>query len=485
MVTNRFDVPYPLSAEQVDSFQKDGFLVLTDVLTPSDVEDLKGWAEEVRTWPNRPGEHMPYLEARADGTMGLCRTENYCNFHPPLNSLIRGKRLTGILSELMDEQAVLFKEKINFKEAGGSGGFDPHIDANAYNHAGAIKHQTILLAVDAMDMSNGCLEVIPGSHKEIVPLGPDGCIEPAWVEKREKDWVPVILPAGSLLLFGSYLAHRSGPNSSPNPRAGIYATYNGISEGDKHDSYYIHRRKLWPPTFERVPGEKYKEGALTFAYGSPMYGGKEIIAERVKNKEANVDILALNRKVKVDNLFALLEKQGQSDYIGENISQLEHSLQAAELARQSGADDETIVGALLHDIGQFIPHEDAKNMVHDTGSVGRLSHEKLGETYCRKFGFPEKVCQLVGAHVVAKRYLTATVPGYLKDLSPASQASLKYQGGPFNPQEVAEFEKDPLHKEKLALRQWDDAAKSIETKAPGLETFRGIVEGTLKVATGA
>lgn len=29
----------------------------------------------------------------------------------------------------MGEDAILFKEKINYKEAGGSGGFDAHIDA--------------------------------------------------------------------------------------------------------------------------------------------------------------------------------------------------------------------------------------------------------------------------------------------------------------------------------------------------------------------
>ena len=37
---------------------------------------------------------------------------------------------------------------------------------------------------------------------------------------------------------------------------------NGISEGDIHDTYYVHRRTLWPPTFDRKSGEKYEEGAM-------------------------------------------------------------------------------------------------------------------------------------------------------------------------------------------------------------------------------
>jgi ectoine hydroxylase-related dioxygenase (phytanoyl-CoA dioxygenase family) len=106
----------------------------------------------------------------------------------------------------------------------------------AYNHVGAVNHQTFLMAVNDTDMNNGCLEVVPGSHKQQVPLGANKvslpsdirldadvqCIEPAWEAKQT--WIPVPMSAGSILVFGSYLAHRSGPNSSQKPRAAIYAT---------------------------------------------------------------------------------------------------------------------------------------------------------------------------------------------------------------------------------------------------------------------
>jgi predicted HD phosphohydrolase len=37
-----------------------------------------------------------------------------------------------------------------------------------------------------------------------------------------------------------------------------------------------------------------------------------------------------------DDIIALLEERGKGDYIGESISQLEHSLQAANFAAQAG-----------------------------------------------------------------------------------------------------------------------------------------------------
>lgn len=131
----------------------------------------------------------------------------------------------------------------------------------------------------------------------------------------------------------------------------------------------------------------------------------------------------------VSHLFDLLRKQGDSDYIGERVSQLQHSLQAATLAQKAGADSETVLGALLHDVGRFIPAaEKMAAMVADDGTyVGRASHEVLGEQYLRQLGFSEKICQLVGAHVMAKRYLTAVDKDYYDGLSQSSKTTLKFQ----------------------------------------------------------
>ncbi|KAJ7256530.1 hypothetical protein B0H12DRAFT_513125 [Mycena haematopus] len=178
----------------------------------------------------------------------------------------------------------------------------------------------------------------------------------------------------------------------------------------------------------------------------------------------------------VTELFQLLEAQGQAGYIGEAVSQLEHSLQTADAARKSSADDATVCAALLHDVGQFLPNSTASDMLTDGMSVGKASHEAIGAAYLASLGFPPKVCELVGAHVVAKRYLTATEPGYLEALSSVSKASLKHQGGPFTLAQVKEFEQDPLAQAKIGLRRWDDQAKRTDIKASSLESFRSAVE---------
>lgn len=65
-----------------------------------------------------------------------------------------------------------------------------------------------------------------------IAISNDNCIAPDWTEQQQ--WTPVTLEAGDLLVFGSYLAHRSGKNHSSKDRKALYATYNKASDGDHH-----------------------------------------------------------------------------------------------------------------------------------------------------------------------------------------------------------------------------------------------------------
>ena len=159
---------------------------------------------------------------------------------------------------------------------------------------------------------------------------------------------------------------------------------------------------------------------------------------------------------KAAHLINLLNTKGQGDYIGEPISQLEHSLQAAHLAQKNNADNETVVAALLHDIGQFLPASEVQSIAHEVrdmssdddddpsaASVGRVGHDRIGEEYLVRMGFPSKVSALVGSHVAAKRYLCAVEPGYHDTLSEASKKSLMFQGGPMDGPELEEWRANP------------------------------------------
>lgn len=181
----------------------------------------------------------------------------------------------------------------------------------------------------------------------------------------------------------------------------------------------------------------------------------------------------------IDELFGLLAASSDEAYIGEPVSQLEHALQCAALARQSGARDALVVAALLHDIGHLCAAQDAPRMAE----LGVLEHEHVGGEYLRVRGFADEICRLIGGHVAAKRYLVRTRAAYAANLSEASRGTLAFQGGPMSDAEVEAFERDPLHRDMLRLRAWDEQAKQPGLQVPTLRTYKDAVLAAMLAAT--
>lgn len=176
----------------------------------------------------------------------------------------------------------------------------------------------------------------------------------------------------------------------------------------------------------------------------------------------------------VEEIFGLFRSRGGASYFGEAVSQTEHALQCAHLARQAGAPDALVAGALLHDFGHLLhglPESIAKEGV-DT------RHEDLGSRRLRKY-FGPGVTEPIRLHVAAKRYLCATDAGYAEKLSPASAQSLLLQGGPMTPGEVEAFESNPYFEDGVQLRRWDDEAKVPGAVVPPLESYREVLAACL------
>ncbi len=173
----------------------------------------------------------------------------------------------------------------------------------------------------------------------------------------------------------------------------------------------------------------------------------------------------------VDEVMGLLESSGGEQYFGEAVSKLEHSVQCAWHAGQAGADEELVLAALLHDIGHLI---DVKGTERDE-RVGVVNHDEIGEEWLLERGFSPRLARLVGGHVDAKRYLTATNEAYMERLSPASIETLKLQGGPMAAADVEEYAAEPDLRDMLRLRSWDEMAKDPNWTGPGLADYRDMM----------
>ena len=238
--------PIQLTPSQIEHFDTQGFLVLRagehNLVNPNDIQT---WTNEVKNLPREKGKWMPYDEITSSRERQLMRTENFADYHPGFSSLLHGENLRDILKQVTRDEMLLFKDKINYKLPGGNG-FQAHLDAPAYDHIGQIEHTTANIAVDAATIANGCVEVVPGSHRMDVELAQGGRTSQAWEDSQT--WIPVELESGDVLIFGSHLAHRSAPNKTAKARSSVYATYHCLKDGrDLRERYYVDRRENFPP----------------------------------------------------------------------------------------------------------------------------------------------------------------------------------------------------------------------------------------------
>ncbi len=244
-----------LSSEHRARFDRDGFVVVPGMFDAAGIAELKRWTSELLDAPEAPGRHMVYGEkSLRDGKTRLVqRIENFCPFHSGFDALLNG-RLRDDSSRLFGEQAVMFKDKINFKLPGGDG-FKPHQDQQAGWSVYASLFITVMVAVDDATAENGCLEIAAGHHRR-------GMLGPEWQPLSASDMAgfaltPLSARAGDVVFFDSYVPHGSQPNLSAGPRRVLYVTYNRAREGDHRERYFAEKRRNFPPDIEREPGRNY------------------------------------------------------------------------------------------------------------------------------------------------------------------------------------------------------------------------------------
>ena len=107
---------------------------------------------------------------------------------------------------------------------------------------------TAILFLDDTRISNGALRVLAGSQSRgpAPRLSADNSLaDPARLDTRSE--VIVEAPAGSLLMFGSLLVHRSSPNTSADQRRALLFSYQPAGRPDMQQAPYL------PELLQRLP----------------------------------------------------------------------------------------------------------------------------------------------------------------------------------------------------------------------------------------
>jgi 2-aminoethylphosphonate dioxygenase len=246
-----------LSSDTRACFARHGWAVVPGFYDRAETLRLLRFVDELAMLPERSGAHMMYRERGLLDAQSqvLQRIEDFCPHHVGFDHLVRIGRLARAVAELLGGDAVLFKDKINYKESGGAG-FEPHQDQQAGWSRYAPLFVTALVSIDNASVENGCLEIANNARltdligSEWTPLTEE--------QMRGFSFIAVPTRPGDVVFFDSFVVHRSQPNLTAQGRRVLYVTYNRASDGDHRARYYADKRASFPPDIDREPGVEYK-----------------------------------------------------------------------------------------------------------------------------------------------------------------------------------------------------------------------------------
>jgi hypothetical protein len=246
-----------LTVEGIAEFERTGWLAARGFFTPAETAAISEWTDQLLALPEVGGRHMVYYEPSLKNPADkvVQRIENFCPYHAAFDRLVRGGRLERAAGRLMGGEAVLFKEKVNFKMPGGAG-FEPHQDQQAGWSVFAPLFVTALVCIDRATEENGCLEMTDAPRfagligQEWTPLTPQ--------EMANFSLISTPTEPGDVLFFDSYAPHASKPNLTETARRILYLTYNLKADGDHRARYFAEKRANFPPDVERAAGVTYR-----------------------------------------------------------------------------------------------------------------------------------------------------------------------------------------------------------------------------------
>ncbi|MBI3970445.1 MAG: phytanoyl-CoA dioxygenase family protein [Chloroflexi bacterium] len=221
--------------EHVEQYRELGFVSIEKLLSPDEVQSsLAGLLDVIDG--KYPGFRHIQFEAKARpllATLSAAQKQdlvrkifNFIEYEPRLKAIAEHPRILEVVRRLIGEEPALFENKALIKPPRIGREKPWHQDHAYWNLPLEAKVVTAWIALDPATTENGCLYVIPGSHRE----GPV-------VHFRRRDWqicdtdvstnriFAAPLAPGGCLFFDSMLHHGTPANASPQRRRALQFVY--------------------------------------------------------------------------------------------------------------------------------------------------------------------------------------------------------------------------------------------------------------------
>ena len=214
-----------LRQEQIDAFWNQGFLRVGSLLKRDEIDALRreydrifaeaeaaGGARNLSVGDKSRGSNEP-------PTQRMLQIINLCDRSVLFRKLIYDTRILDLVQDLVGPNIMLFHDQALNKPPRTGGPVFWHQD-NAYWKCKPATLMSCWMTLDEVDVSNGAMQVIPGSHLKPVWHGStdstDALVEAGQIDVAKA--VVVDLPAGGIMFHHCQTLHYTAPNTTDRQR---------------------------------------------------------------------------------------------------------------------------------------------------------------------------------------------------------------------------------------------------------------------------
>ncbi|GIO99242.1 hypothetical protein J14TS5_43280 [Paenibacillus lautus] len=230
----------PLSQEQIEFFRQNGYLLWKKGMGGDLIDAFNSHIYDIRNQ-----DPMPEWAACSESKKFSLRLFNPHKHDSFSRQVMKHALVRGALTQLMGKEAVCVQSMYFYKEPG-SPGQASHQDYYYIKNDPMTMIAAWTAMEDIIDEENGCLWVLPGTHK--LGLLPHGAVKNLeehehWTEETEgvdtNHQIPVIMEKGDILFFSELLIHSSNKNRSKDRWRRSY-----VCHYIREDSNVLHREDL-------------------------------------------------------------------------------------------------------------------------------------------------------------------------------------------------------------------------------------------------
>jgi len=213
-----------LTDDQVKQFQENGYLVFERLIQGEKLAYYKGVFDELVAKGQTLTQEQPHwtleLDAQGNPRSGLLhKVQGVCEVDGRVLNLAREPEILDRVEALVGKNIDVFGTKFFPKLPNGGTSTHWHQD-NYYFGTNSDHILSCGIYLEDADASNGCLRVVPGSHRsmEIVAHEKNPTTHGSWTQVDESLAVDLETPAGTVVVFSANLLHGTNDNFSDRTR---------------------------------------------------------------------------------------------------------------------------------------------------------------------------------------------------------------------------------------------------------------------------